>query len=100
MLVLRGEPMTPRTKKMPVVRQKEASEFADQIADPRIQTAVNMALSRTILATVPTQDLAGNLIPPIETSETLDLLFLAKLYFRIFRRKQLLVDVLSRTDED
>jgi hypothetical protein len=92
--------MTPTTKTLPVVRQSEASEFVRQIADLSIQTAVEMALSRTILATVPTQDGAGNVIPPIETSETLDLLFLAKLYFRIFRRKKLLVHVLSGTDGD
>lgn len=92
--------MTPTTKKLPVVCQAEASEFVRQIADLSIQTAVEMALSRTILATVPTHDGAGNLIPAIETSETVDLLFLAKVYFRIFRKTQLLVHVLSGTDGD
>lgn len=92
--------MTPATKKTPVVRQKEASEFTEQIADPWVRTAVNMALSRTILAIVPSYDLAGTLIPPIETSETLDLLFLAKLYFEIFSRKKLVVDILTGQHED
>ncbi|MFN9944622.1 MAG: hypothetical protein ACK56I_34655 [bacterium] len=66
---------------MPFTRLDEALEFVRQIADPSIQAAVRIALSRTILATVPTHDGAGNLVAPIETSEPADLRFLVELYF-------------------
>lgn len=92
--------MTPATKKTPFTRLDEALEFVQQIEDSSIQAAVRIALTRTIMATVPTHDQAGNLIPAIETSEPADLLFLVKLYFGIFRRKKLVVDILSGTHED
>lgn len=72
-----------------------AGHFVQSIEDPTLRRVLNMALGQLLTTTVPHQDANGVHVEGRTPAAPVDLLFVLVALAEVFRRKDLVVDILT-----